>query len=370
MLYKRMPIEVESPEEMGYSTILYNLAESSVRDVYFKDLKLDLNELFLCYGEHRGDIKLRKAIVKSEKDLNENHVLVCPSAATALFIVSTTLLTERDHLIVLRPNYATNIETPRAISCEMDIVDLYFENGYALSADVILSRIKPNTKLISLTTPHNPTGVVLDDTVVKEIIDVARSKNVIVLVDETYRFLNFQSDLIPYYAAYADNVMSVCSLSKAHGVPGIRTGWLLCKNEQLMYSFLAAKEQVIITNSVVDEAIALHILQQNEDYLKPVHAHIRNNFSIIKTWMKEHEFLDWVEPGAGVVAFPRIKNAKMLDLKKFYTLLYENYKTLVGAGHWFEQSDACFRLGFGYPSKEELIQGLENIDNALRDSVL
>ena len=86
--------------------------------------------------------------------------------------------------------------------------------------------------------------------------------------------------------------------------------------------------------------------------------------------MKEHEFLDWVEPGAGVVAFPRIKNAKMLDLKKFYTLLYENYKTLVGAGHWFEQSDACFRLGFGYPSKEELIQGLENIDNALRDSVL
>ncbi len=365
-----MPIEVESPEEMGYSTILYNLAESSVRDVYFKDLKLDLNELFLCYGEHRGDIKLRKAIVKSEKDLNENHVLVCPSAATALFIVSTTLLAENDHLIVLRPNYATNIETPRAISCEMDIVDLYFENGYALSADVILSRIKQNTKLISLTTPHNPTGVVLDDTVVKEIIDVARSKNVIVLVDETYRFLNFQSDLIPYYAAYADNVMSVCSLSKAHGVPGIRTGWLLCKNEQLMYSFLATKEQIIITNSVVDEAIALHILQQNETYLQPIHQHIKQNFSIVSNWMQNNERLSWTVPNAGVVGFPRIKNEDRYDLKLFYQLLYEKYKTMVGPGHWFEQSDACFRLGFGYPSKEELIQGLENIDNTLRDSVL
>lgn len=365
-----MPIEVESPEEMGYSTILYNLAESSVRDVFFKDLNIDLSELFLCYGEHRGDSKLRKAIVKSEKDLNENHVLVCPSAATALFIVSTTLLTERDHLIVLRPNYATNIETPRAINCEMDIVDLSPENNFQVTADSVLSKIKPTTKLISLTTPHNPTGVVLDKNVVQEIITKANELHITVLVDETYRFLNFQTEQIPYYATYADNVISVCSLSKAHGVPGIRTGWLICKSEKMMQDFLAAKEQIIITNSVVDEAIALHILQQNETYLQPVHQHIRQNFSIVSNWVQNNERLSWTVPNAGVVGFPRIKNEDKYDLKLFYQLLYEKYKTMVGPGHWFEQSDACFRLGFGYPSKEELIQGLENIDRALQDSAL
>src|SRR5689334_6771250 len=126
MKYKRMPIEVESPEEMGYSTIQYNLAESSVRDISFKDLKIDLDNLVICYGEHRGDTKLRNAIIRDSPGLQAEHVLVCPSAATALFIISTTLLQDKDHLIVIRPNYATNIETPRAIQCGLTTIDLEF----------------------------------------------------------------------------------------------------------------------------------------------------------------------------------------------------------------------------------------------------
>ena len=83
MHYKRMPIEVESPEEMGYATIEYNLAESSVRDIYFRDLKLNLDDLFMCYGEHRGKLELRNDIVNNEIGLDADNVLVCPSAATA-----------------------------------------------------------------------------------------------------------------------------------------------------------------------------------------------------------------------------------------------------------------------------------------------
>lgn len=370
MLYQRMPIEVESPEEMGYATIQYNLAESSVRDIYFRDLKLNIDNVFLCYGEHRGKAELRNEIIKNETGLTAHNVLVCPSAATALFIISTTLLNNNEHLVVLRPNYATNIETPRAINCEISFIDLAFENGFQFDMDAIKKAIQPNTKLISITSPHNPTGIVFSDETIQQLIAIAEEKNIHLLVDETYRYLHFQTDLIPYYAAKSKNVISVCSLSKAHGVPGIRTGWLITKDEKLMHDFLAAKEQIIITNSVIDEEIALHILSR-ENYLEKTHEHLRRNFSILKDWMEnEQQYLEWCEPKTGVVCFPRIKQEYNIDLPKFYKTLYEKHATLVGAGHWFEQNDRYFRLGFGYPVNEELSQGLKNIDASIEASIL
>lgn len=366
-----MPIEVESPEEMGYATIKYNLAESSVRDIYFKDLKLNLDDVFICYGEHRGKAELRQEIINGENNLISDDVLVCPSAATALFIVSTTLLGNNDHLIVLRPNYATNIETPRAINCEITFVDLSFENNFQFYIKQIKNAIQPNTKLISITSPHNPTGVVFADELIKDIIALAEEKNIHVLVDETYRYLNFQTDLVSYYANQSANVISVCSLSKAFGVPGIRIGWLINKNEKLMHDFLAAKEQIIICNSVVDEEIAHHILKNKNHFLEPTHQLIRTNFSIIKNWIEnEQSLLEWTEPTCGVVCFPRIKSEYKVDLPIFYKTLYEKYATFVGAGHWFEQDDRYMRIGFGYPFSEELQQGLKNITLALQESLI
>ncbi len=129
-----------------------------------------------------------------------------------------------------------------------------------------------------------------------------------------------------------------------------------------MQEFLAAKEQIIICNSVVDEAIALHILKQKDRFLQPTHLLIREQFSILKNWMhQEQAVLEWVEPQAGVVCFPRIRKELDIDTKKFYSVLYEHYKTVVGPGHWFEQDDRSMRIGFGYPQKEELMQGLKNV---------
>jgi aspartate/methionine/tyrosine aminotransferase len=371
MQYRRMPIEAESPEEMGYAAIQYNLAESSVRDIYFRDLKLNLDDLFICYGEHRGKTELRDEIVSDEIGLTADDVLVCPSAATALFIVSTTLLNHNDHLIVLRPNYATNIETPRAINCEISYVDLTFENRFQFRLEDITGKVKPNTKLISLTSPHNPTGVVFDNSILEAIIAFAEERGIYVLADETYRYLNFQTELIPYYAAKSANVISVCSLSKAFGVPGIRIGWLINKDKKLMHDFLAAKEQIIICNSVVDEEIALHILKHQQTFLEPAHQQIQQNFSILKNWMEnEQEFLEWTEPVAGVVSFPRIKETYQVDVAAFYKILFEQHKTIVGPGHWFEQDDRYMRIGFGYPLASELRQGLLNISAALKLSLI
>ncbi len=359
MDFRRMAIEIESPEEVGYQTIRYNLSESSVRDLPFKELKIDLSDVLLCYTEHRGSALLRSLILENSKDFELDDVLVTTGAAMALFIVATTLLDKNDHIVVIRPNYATNLETPRAIGCAMSIVDLDFDRQFDLDVEQIRQAIRPNTRLISLTNPHNPTGKLFPLEVIKSIIAVAETQGCYVLVDETYRDLNFQTPLLPYVAALSDRVISVGSLSKSFGAPGIRIGWLICKNKDLMYRFFAAKEQMILGNSVVDESIATHLLAQKATFLPPIHAHIRENFAFLKTWMSAQTLLEWVEPQAGVVCFPRLKTGLELDFPGFQQTLYSEYQTMVGYGHWFEQSDRFFRIGFGYPGKEDLVAGLE-----------
>jgi aspartate/methionine/tyrosine aminotransferase len=117
MNYTRMVIEKEAPEEYGYDRIRFNLSESSIADQKLSDIGLSLPDLTLFYGEHRGDKDLRALIAAQDAGISPGDVLVTAGAAGALFIISTSLLSASDHLVVIRPNYATNIETPRAIGC-------------------------------------------------------------------------------------------------------------------------------------------------------------------------------------------------------------------------------------------------------------
>ena len=158
MRWRRMPMEEESPEEFGYEKIKANLAESSMRDRTFKELDAKLDDLVLLYGDHRGHRGVREILAK-EARVAPDDVLLCAGAAMALFVVHTTLLGPDSHLVVVRPNYATNLETPFAIGCDTTFIDLTFDAGYRIDVDVIARAITPQTRLVSITTPHNPPGV-------------------------------------------------------------------------------------------------------------------------------------------------------------------------------------------------------------------
>jgi aspartate/methionine/tyrosine aminotransferase len=363
MDYKRMPIEIESPEQMGYDNIEFNLTESSVTDMKLGDLDLNLQELIVAYGDHIGHPKLRELIAE-EAGVHVDDVLITTGAAMALFIVSTTLLGKGDGLIVEQPNYATNIETPRAIGAKIDFLHLKMEQKFHLSLDEINQKLSSNTKLLSITVPHNPTGTVIPQSDLDEIIKITQKSNVNLLVDETYRDMTF-ADKLPVAASLSPHVISVSSLSKTFGLPGIRVGWLICKDKDLMKKFLAAKEQMIICGSIVDEEIAYQFMKIRTKKLPEILKEIHIRFEIVKAWMKESsDILEWIEPKGGVVCFPRIK-AK-IDFDEFYQILNTKFKTFVGPGHWFEMEKSFMRIGFGWPkSHEELRQGLKNISSTI-----
>lgn len=365
MRYVRMPIEIESPEETGYDTIACNLAESSMRDRVLGELGLDVDlaRMVLLYGDHRGHPAFR-ALLAAEGRCAVDQVLLTPGAAGALFIVSTTLLAPGDHLVVLRPNYATNIETPRAIGCDITYVDLSFDRGWRYDEREIAAAMTPRTRLVSITTPHNPTGVVLEAKVLDRIVALVESRGAHLLVDETYRDLSSESAR-PLATALSERVISVASLSKAYGLPGLRMGWLMTRDRALNERFLAAKEQIFICGAVLDEEIAWRVYQRRTDELPKIAADAARGRSVLRDWIATERRMEWVEPMGGVVAFPRIRGDAGVNVGKFYRVLNGELKTVVGPGHWFEQDDRYMRIGFGWPSADELRQGLRNISTAL-----
>jgi len=363
-----MPIEIEAPEGYGYENIDCNLSESSFTDQRLSDLGIAINDLVLFYGDHKGKPALREIIIEGT-DLNNEDVLITPGAATALFIVATSLLEKGDHMVVAKSNYATNIETPRAIGANISYLDLEFEKEYKLDLEQLENLITPATKLVSLTYPHNPTGALIDLSTLKKIIEIIERKNTLLLFDETYREMSFAPQL-PVAATLSDKVISISSMSKSYGLPGIRIGWLLCKNNQFMETFLAAKEQIIITNSVVDEEIAYQYLCNKEKLFAPVKATILNNFYVLKKFMQQQDKLEWIEPLGGCVCFPRIKKNIDVDITKFHDVLLNKYSTYVGRGHWFEEDGCYMRIGYSWDKTGKLEKGLSNILKAIDESTM
>ena len=364
MLYKRMPIEMESPEEKGYDTILYNLAESSVSDLTFGELNIQLNELKLEYIPHRGNLPLRQMLAAEAGGLHSDQVLLTNGAAGALFIINTALLTPTDHLIVVRPNYATNIEVPVTIGCSISYIDLQLEENWRVNLSAIERSITPATRLISITTPHNPTGMVMTQPELQALVTLAEERNIYLLVDETYRDTCFTTPY-PIVASMSKRVISVSSLSKAYGLPGLRMGWLITQDAVLMEQFLAAKEMMYISNAVLDEEVAMQFYRQKEKFATAINIKAMENFQVLRAWLQQETNLQYVLPQGGVVCFPRFAHPETIDIPRFYETLLKKYKTMVGPGHWFNMPDMYMRIGFGWPNKAAFEQGLRHISEAM-----
>lgn len=157
---------------------------------------------------------------------------------------------------------------------------------------------------------------------------------------------------------------------KAFGLPGIRLGWLITKEVSLYHQLLAAKEQIIIANSVVDEEIAYQFYKNRVPFLTATMLQVKANFRTLQLYMAEHPILEWVEPSGEWFVFPRVSAHLQFDCDKFYNRLLSNYATFVGAGHWFNESDRSFRLGFGYLNNVDFTEALHRLDQCLKDCIL
>jgi len=357
-----MAIEVESPEELGYDAIRNNLAESSFSDMRLADhgIESDVSDLLLQYGDHLGLPRLRE-LIAAEDALDPAEVIVTAGAAPALFIVATSLLAEGSHALIAAPNYATNLETPRALGADLETLELRFEQQWELDPERLEAMLRPETRLVSLTYPHNPTGAMIAPEALERIVDaIHRHGEARLLVDETYRDLAY-SDPLPAAASLSEHAISVSSMSKTYGLPGLRMGWVACRDTRLRERLLAAKEQILICGSTIDEEMAARVLERKGEIVPIIRAKVARQFEIVREWIAGQDVFEWVEPQAGVIGMVRFREGFEVDVDRFYETLLADHGTYVGPGHWFGLDRRCFRLGFAWPETEELEAGLAGL---------
>ena len=171
-------------------------------------------------------------------------------------------------------------------------------------------------------------------------------------------------NLLPPAASLSPKVISLSSMSKCYGLPGIRTGWLATKNQFILDSAVAIREQLSISNNTLSEEIALSVLKRKEKFLGNAGSRIEQNCKLVADWMFKQSDFEWVYPEAGVVCFPRVKKHVKVEPEKLYRLLAEKYRTFVVPGRCFEMDESHFRIGFGADAGEIEV-GLSNLNKAL-----
>ena len=371
MRYRRTPIEIESPEELGYDAIANNLAESSFSDMRLADhgIDADVSDLVLQYGDHLGLPRLREQVAADGDGLDPGDVIATAGAASGLFAIATALLGEGGHAVIAGPNYATNLETPRGLGADVDVLELRFDDGWALDVDRLEPMLRPDTRLVSITYPHNPTGAMIDRGELERLVAIAEAHpQARLLLDETYRELAYGEPL-PVAASLSPRAVSVSSMSKTYGLPGLRMGWIVCRDPELSETLLAAKEQILICGSAIDEEIAARVLEARPRVLPAIREKIARHLEVVREWVASQDVFEWVEPRAGVVCMPRFRAGIDVDVDRFYDALLAEHGTYVGPGHWFEQDRRSFRVGFAWPDGDQLERGLAGLLAAALDTV-
>ncbi|MHA2359407.1 MAG: aminotransferase class I/II-fold pyridoxal phosphate-dependent enzyme, partial [Candidatus Thorarchaeota archaeon] len=256
MTFERMPLEVWF-DKYQYE-VDYDIGESGMKFFTVKELDIDLNDVDLRYGYHLGHPDLRSEIARGYQGKSIENVAVTTGASEANFSVIAHLVGPKDHIIVEHPTYPSLFQVARSLGRDLSLFHLKWEDDFRPKMDVLRKLVKSNTKLISLTHPGNPTGTVITEEELKEAIEIAEAAGAYLMLDETYRDLMFE-DPPPLASTMSPKAISLTSMSKTWGVPGIRIGWAVA-DESIVQAIRAIREQITICNSSLGEAIAKEIL--------------------------------------------------------------------------------------------------------------
>lgn len=330
-------------ENMSLEKLL-GLASTADREAFFK--------VGLGYTETFGSPALRQAIAQTYDTVRPEEVLCFAGAEEAIYTVMKVLLTAEDHAIVITPNYQAAETVPLSV-CEVTGVPLHIEQDWALDLDELRAAVRPHTKLISINFPNNPTGKIIPHATFEALIELCRAQGIWLFSDEVYRLIERDPSLrLPQAVDVYERAISLNVMSKAYGLPGLRIGWVACKDRDLLVRLERYKHYLSICNSAPSEQLALIALKAREQILAKNRQIVRDNIVVLNDFFAEFPHLfDWREPDGGCVGFIRYKGAD--GVEAFTKRLVEEAGVLFlpASVYRSELNDVpadCMRVGFGH----------------------
>lgn len=320
------------------------------------------NNLTLGYTESQGLPRLREEIAKLYTRISEDQITVL-TPEEGIFVALNCILNPDDHVISISPSYQSLHQIVKSIGCDISFWLPNEENGWYFNPDDLPKLIRPNTKLLIINFPHNPTGYqpTLND--FQKIIEFAKINGLFLFSDEMYRYLEHESLLrLPSASDLYSKAISLSGLSKTFGLAGLRIGWLTTQDNDLMKEIIAFKDYTTICNSAPSEILGLIGLRHKEKLIEVNLQKIKRNLSILNDFLVSNcELFSWNKPKAGTIGFVRLNlNLSSLD---FCEKTVKETGIMIVPSEMFEFGDKHIRIGFG---RENLPTVLEILNEFIK----
>ena len=315
---------------------------------------------WLGYTETWGDPELRKLIAGLYNTASPEDVLVLCGAQEGIFAGMNVLLDAGDHAIVMYPNYPSVWETIKAIpGCAWSKWELRDEGGsWTLDFDALERLIRPETKLIAVNTPNNPTGCTLTDDELRRLCDLCRERGIYLFCDEVYHGLELSGAPREHAADLYDKALSLNVMSKAYGLAGLRVGWAVSKDHALLEKLVRFRHYTSICDSAPSEYLSKVALRHGETLLERNRAIIRKNLALAAPFFEQYaDVFDPRPMQAGPIAFHRLRGTVSAD--EFCARAVERKGVLLLPGSVYGVSEPYFRMGYGRKSFGENLQKLD-----------
>jgi aspartate/methionine/tyrosine aminotransferase len=321
-------------------------------------------ELPLSYVPTWGTPELLEAVASTYERAQPEHVLPFAGAEEAMFWALQELVGPGEHAIVTVPNYQSMETVTLATGADVDGLPLRAEDGWELDLGALEALLRPQTRLVAVNFPNNPTGFLPDRKTFERLIDLCDGHGIRLFSDEVYRGLELDpARTLPQAADLSATALSLGVMSKAYGLPGLRIGWLACRDRALLERLERRKHYTTICNAAPSEHLAVIALRARDRVLARNRAIVESNLPVFEQffgrWSGE---LAWEAPDGGCVSFPRLLTGE--PTSSFCRRLVESAGVVLLPADIYRSELAAvpedrFRIGVGRRDPEPALQAFD-----------
>ena len=319
--------------------------------------------LRLGYTESTGHPKLRAEIARLYESLDADDVLVFAGAEEAIFSLFSSSVEAGEHVIVTWPGYQSLYEVARAAGAHVSLHALLEEHGWALDVDRLIRSFRPETRLVVVNAPHNPTGMLPSQEDWRRLATACSEAGIRLVADEVYRFLEHDgAATLPAGADLDERFISIGVMSKSFALAGLRIGWLATRDRAVLDRCARMKDYTTICSSAPSEVLALIGLRARERVLARSREIVAANLAVLDGFFERHaDALDWVRPLGGSIGFPRLVpgGPAGASADRFAASLVEKTGVLLLPSSTFGFGDTHFRIGLGRTDLPVAIEAVE-----------
>jgi len=339
---------------------LLDLANDDEREAF--------DRLPLSYTPTWGGQRLLDAIAATYDEVDSEHVLTFAGAEEGIFWAMQRLVGPGDHAVVVVPTYQATESVPLAAGADVSGLALDPADGWALDLDRLRELLRPDTRLVAVNFPNNPTGALPDRATFTALVELCEERGIRLFSDEVYRGAEPDPDrTLPQAADLSPTALSLNVMSKSYGLPGLRIGWIACRDRTVLERLERGKHYTSICNSAPSELLAAIALRNRDAIHARVRSLIARNVPMFEAFFTDWpELFEWEAPQGGCVCFPRYRGPGSVD--DLCSELVERSGVVLLPGSVFRSVLAPgpvdrFRVGV---AREGLEPGLAAFDDFLR----